>query len=97
MVHSCIDSLSPLLHRPIDIAALLRIQSTQSRQKLDLGKSKFETFRNVIQSKRKYHHRNQKNKPVRIRLSTFFYDNFDIFNSRIKTDKLILSNGKDSN
>ena len=56
-----------------------RYSSTQSkdlRQNLDFETSKIEICRNLDRSPREYQHWTHRSQPVRIRLSTFFYDNF---------------------
>ena len=61
-------------------------QSRRCRQSFDLSKLVFRTSFNDDQLTRQYHHSNQKKHPIRIRLISFFYRNFEISNSRIKVD-----------
>ena len=61
-------------------------QSGSCRQSFDVSELIFWTFFNEDQLIWQYHHSNQKNHPVRIRLISFFYRNFEISNSRIKND-----------
>ena len=86
MVRSCIDFSNPLLGRSNRSIAHQCTQSGVRRRSFDFSKLKFGTFSNICQSTWQYHHSNQKNHPVRIRLISFFYRNFEISNSRIKVD-----------
>ena len=61
-------------------------QSGSCRQSFDFSELIFCTFFNEDQLIWQYHHSNQKNHPVRIRLISFFYHNFEISNSRMKSD-----------
>ena len=86
MVHSCIDSPHSLLRRSIDRAARLRTQSPTDRQSFDFQNLKFTTFRYTVQWRWQYHHWNERNRAVLIRLISVSYHNFYFSNSRMKLD-----------
>ena len=86
MVRSCIDFFIPLLRRPYRSIALQGTQSRNLRQNFASQKLEVWTFFNSVVSTWNYHHWNQENHPVRIRLVWAFYQNFEISNSRIKPD-----------